>query len=102
MTVLASFPGLGTIAIEEHQHDSIMSMKPLFLELGMSNLPRYLSKNLNMSISFHSGALHACLQNVNFAPLPCKYLQMLDVRVFLTVCRFYFVAVVFVAFELDC
>lgn len=30
MTVLASFPRLGTIAIEEHQHDNIMPMKPYF------------------------------------------------------------------------
>lgn len=51
MTVLASFSGLGTITIEDHQHDSIM-------ELGMSNLPSYLSKifNLSMNLSLRSFA----------------------------------------------
>lgn len=30
MTLLASFPGLGPIAIEEHQHENILPIKPYF------------------------------------------------------------------------
>lgn len=69
MTLPAYFPRLGTIAIEEHQHDSIVPVKPYFWNQACPTCQATYQTCSTCPSIYDTRALHASLQNVNFEPL---------------------------------